>query len=91
MPLSLPKFLWLITKLVATLISFSAAIIAALFLYDLLTRGRWGYPWWLFPILVGTSGVAWLLRRDAAWILREMAQREDVSLERRIKPIVHAD
>ena len=69
------RILCTVTKWVATLIAFSSAIIAILFFYDLVTRDRWGYPWWLLGILIGITAVAWALRRESAALLREVMKR----------------
>lgn len=69
------RILCTVTKWVATLIALGSAIIAILFFYDLVTRDRWGYPWWLLPILIGITAVAWALRRESAALLREVLKR----------------
>ena len=79
MPNGLIKIVWRTTKWFATLIAFAGAVLALLFLYDLLTHRRWGYPWWLLAILVGTSAIAWFLRREAAWMLKEIIERDAMS------------
>lgn len=79
MPNGLIKIVWRVTKWVATLIAAAGAVVALLFLYDLLTHRRWGYPWWLLLILIGTSTIAWFLRREASWMLKEIIERDAMS------------
>lgn len=81
MAITLIKILCFVTKWIATFIALAGAITAVLFLYDLLNHARWGYPWWLLPILIGTAAVAWLLRREAIWMLREIAREPLASFE----------
>ncbi len=70
------KVFCLSTKWIATLLALVGVIIAALFLYDLVTHERWGYPWWLLPILLGIAAVAWLLRREAVIMLEQIVEQE---------------
>jgi hypothetical protein len=64
------------TKWIATLFALIGLVVAALFSYDLMTHDRWGYPWWLLPILVGIALVAWLLRREAVIMLEQIVEQE---------------
>lgn len=81
MAITLIKLLCFVTKWIATLIAVAGAITAVLFFYDLVTHARWGYPWWLLPILIGTAAVAWLLRREAVWMAREISRGPIASFE----------
>ena len=82
MPNGLIKLVWFTAKWLATLIALVAFIVAALFLHDLLGPQKWGYPWWLLPILLATAAVAFFLRLEAAWLLREIIERDALSSER---------
>ena len=82
MPNGVIKVIWFSAKWLATLIAAIAFIAALLFLYDLLGTQKWGYPWWLLLILVATSVVALFLRVEAAWLLKEIVERDALSSER---------
>lgn len=70
------KLLCIGTKWTATVISLIGLIIAALFVFDLVTHEHWGYPWWLLPIMLGIAAVGWLLRREAAFMLQQLLEQE---------------
>ena len=82
MPNGLIKIIWFTAKWFATLVAAVAFVVAALFLHDLLGPRKWGYPWWLFLILIGTSAIAFFLRMEASWLLREIIERDALSSER---------
>jgi len=75
MSIIIVRIICLVTKWLATLIALGAAIVAILFFYDLVTRDRWGYPWWLLAILICITVAAWALRRESALLLREVLKR----------------
>lgn len=80
MSLTPPKLLWSATKWVATAIALASTVMTLLFIYDLLNRDRWGYPWWLIVVLVGIAATAWALRREASLILLQFASQDDATL-----------
>jgi hypothetical protein len=43
---------------------------------------KWGYPWWLLLILIGTSVIAAFLRIEASWLLNEIVERDALSSEK---------
>ena len=82
MPNRLIKIIWFTAKWFATLIAAVAVILAALFVHDLLGPRKWGYPWWLLLILIGTSVIAAFLRMEASWLLNEIVERDALSSEK---------
>lgn len=82
MPNRLIKIIWFTAKWFATLIAAVAFIVASLFVHDLLGPRKWGYPWWLLLILIGTSIIAVFLRMEASWLLNEIVERDALSSEK---------
>jgi ABC-type enterobactin transport system permease subunit len=80
MSLTLSKIIWSATKWIASVVALAGVTMTALFVYDLLNRDRWGYPWWLLIVLLGITVTAWALRREATLVLLQFATQDDATL-----------